>query len=142
MICGKCGKNQAQKYTLQGKEVFLCAECRRKEGERAVVCPECGTLLSEFKKTGLAGCAHCYTAFREEVLAMIGKMQGSTRHLGKVQSDRPLNSYEETRELVRKHDYVKAKLERAILKGDFADADTLKAQLESLNKKLFPEVKK
>ncbi len=138
MICGKCGKNQAQKYILQGKEIFLCAECRRKEG----VCPECGTLLSEFQKTGLAGCAYCYTAFRDEVLAMLGKMQGSTRHLGKVQSERPLDRYEETRELVREHDYVKSKLERAILNGDFADADSLKAQLESLNKKLYPGVKK
>lgn len=142
MICSRCGKNQAQKYMLQGKEIFLCADCRREEGARREVCPECGTSLSDFRKTGLAGCAYCYTAFRAEVLVMLGKMQDGTRHTGKVQSTQSLDNYEETRELVREHDYVKAKLERALSSGDFDGADLLTAQLEALNKKLYPEVKK
>ncbi len=93
MLCAKCGKNQAQKYVCRTQEgektAFLCPDCyRRLYGGKSPAggvqeCPSCGMTLAEFRKTGLVGCADCYTAFREELLPTVKGVQGKLRHTGK-----------------------------------------------------------
>ncbi|MDE5897574.1 MAG: hypothetical protein K2H43_07155 [Clostridia bacterium] len=140
MQCSRCGKNGAKRYILQGKEIFLCESCCAKTRvKRAAVCPECGTALEEFRKTGLVGCADCYTAFRTEIIELLGRMQGGTRHTGKVQSAQSKENYEVTHELVREYEYVKSELERAMLGGDYRSAESWKEKLKELHRKLFPE---
>ncbi len=109
MLCTKCGKNQAQAYTLRTQEgektVYLCPGCyRRLYGKEDVrpetddrrVCPSCGATLAEFRKTGLLGCADCYSVFREDLIPTVQFIQGRLRHTGK-DPDRALD--EERREL-------------------------------------------
>lgn len=139
MLCSRCGKNAAKKYILQEKEVFLCDNCRPQGRGKASVCPECGTALSDFRRTGLLGCPYCYNAFRDEVIAMLDKMQGGTYHAGKVQSERSREKYEATHELALEHEYVKAELERAMLNRDYKTAESLQKKLRELHAKLYAE---
>lgn len=92
MLCTQCGKNQARTYVLRTAEgersVSLCPDCYRarygrepSDGEK--VCPVCGLTLAEFRKTGLLGCAGCYSAFREELIPTVKVVQGRLRHTGK-----------------------------------------------------------
>ncbi len=103
MLCSQCGKNQAQPYKRWMQEgertVYLCPECYRllyggekedfiasyldsaKNVPRA--CPACGTTLEEFRRTGLLGCADCYSAFREALIPTVQVIQGRVRHTGK-----------------------------------------------------------
>lgn len=93
MLCTACGKDQAQNYRCRTKEgektLLLCPACyRRLYGGKdapagAQECPSCGMTLAEFRKTGLLGCADCYTAFREELLPTVKNVQGKLRHTGK-----------------------------------------------------------
>ncbi len=113
MICQVCGKKTATthvKTIVNGKltELHLCSECAREKGyesllsgwgfdfgsllsgliggsgrEEAIRCEKCGTSFEEITKTGKLGCAHCYEAFRRQLLPMIQKIHGTTRHKGK-----------------------------------------------------------
>ena len=94
MLCSQCGKNQAQPYvrrTAEGeKTVFLCPDCYRRlygearpEANAQRACPSCGATLAQFRKTGLLGCADCYSVFREELIPTVQFIQGRLRHTGK-----------------------------------------------------------
>ncbi|MBQ6921575.1 MAG: excinuclease, partial [Clostridia bacterium] len=48
------------------------------------VCKNCGTYLSDYFNTGMLGCPHCYTAFRQEIKGTLLKIQKSTEHAGKL----------------------------------------------------------
>ena len=103
MLCAQCGKNQAQKYvrrTNEGeKAVYLCPDCYRRlyggarENETSPYrdsakgvpkeCPSCGATLGEFRRTGLLGCADCYSVFREALIPTVQVVQGRISHTGK-----------------------------------------------------------
>ena len=46
------------------------------------VCPACGTTYQEAKKTGLMGCSECYKTFREPLIEMLVKRNGSALYVG------------------------------------------------------------
>ena len=48
------------------------------------VCKECGTYLSDFYRTGMLGCPHCYDAFRQEIRSTLTSIQKSVKHEGKL----------------------------------------------------------
>ncbi|MBU0755989.1 MAG: UvrB/UvrC motif-containing protein [Planctomycetes bacterium] len=56
---------------------------RRAEGRR-MACPDCGITFAEFKNKGRLGCANDYTFFQDELDALLKKVHGSTRYVGKV----------------------------------------------------------
>lgn len=51
-------------------------------------CGNCGTYYSEFEKGGLLGCSECYHSFSGEIIPVLKRVQGSTRHVGKIPSSR------------------------------------------------------
>lgn len=59
------------------------------------VCPFCGMRLGEFMHNGKAGCAKCYTAFKNHVTPSIQKLHGNTRHAGKVPVGRTITKTKE-----------------------------------------------
>lgn len=155
MICQNCGKNNAQTFirNVGGKEVAveLCPACYRtlypeKEsdfftsflgnGASGKTCPACGTTLAQFRKTGLLGCAYCYSAFREELLETvrsIHNMQGEVRHTGKRPEASAEEKYDEARAYAAQREALIEELERAMRRGDYAAARTLQAKLKALN---------
>lgn len=152
MLCNKCGKNPAAEYTVKTEEgdltLILCSECYRNltraeerkseaEGE-TIACPACGTTMEEFRRTGLLGCAHCYTVFREELSPAIMQIQGKLRHEGKSPDTDASQNYR----LVRELETLREEMERLLREKNFSAAEKLNARLLEINHKLYRGEKK
>ena len=53
----------------------------RKKSPKA--CPQCRWTLDLFQKTGKMGCGVCYSFFHKELAAVLKKIHGQFRHIGK-----------------------------------------------------------
>lgn len=155
MLCENCGKNPAQTYirNANGKqiEVHLCSACYRalypeKEndfftsfvdgGAGGRSCPACGTTFDEFRRTGLLGCAQCYSAFREELTNTVRGIQGKVRHVGKRPSVGAEEKYDMMRAYVTQRETLKEGLEKAMRERDYETARRLQRELRLLNGKI------
>lgn len=162
MLCENCGKNPAQKFIRKtgGREIVveLCPACYRtlypeKENDffpaflgsgvsAEKACPACGTTMAEFRRTGLLGCAYCYSAFREELLETVRNMhnmQGEVRHTGKRPEASAEEKYDQARDYAARREALIEQLEEAMRAGDYAAARTLQKQLRTLNQDLSRE---
>ncbi len=88
-------------------------------------CPRCGITIEDFRRTGLLGCAECYNVFREEILATVARVQGKTRHKGKLTV-----ASEENYSLLLEQQLLKENIERAMREGDFERAEQLNRRLQ------------
>lgn len=92
-----------------------------------VRCPACGQSYQEFTGTGRLGCAHCYTAFREELSPLIRRVQAGTEHRGKV----PVRTGGEMRKK-RQLDELREALKACISREEFEKAAELRDQIRLL----------
>lgn len=95
MLCCSCKKNQAtniHEKTTDGRKQteYYCADCYRRlfisapsSAPKNAVCPRCKTTAEEFFRSGLVGCADCYTYLAAAVDPVVFRMQGGDRHVGK-----------------------------------------------------------
>jgi protein arginine kinase activator len=141
-------------------ELHLCEECAAKKGitggammphfsiagllaglvgpepslplaeETAGQCSECGQSFNDFKKRGQLGCSNCYRVFRENLVPLLRRIHGSTRHRGKhplkerVGVEAPADLKE-----------FKDRLKRAIETEDFEEAARLRDRIRDLEEK-------
>lgn len=90
-------------------------------------CPKCGLTIEGFNKVGRFGCAHCYTHYLDEFLAVAGPFQnGADEHLGK--RPKPKESLEDQIKL------VKLKIAHAIEMEKYEDVRPLQEELDRLIK--------
>ncbi len=47
-------------------------------------CPSCGSTYAEIRRTGVLGCAVCYTTFRMQIEGLLQRIHGAARHRGKA----------------------------------------------------------
>lgn len=151
MLCTNCNKNEATKQIValigNTKTVYnLCDSCSQalgifspfafafanliQEEPEQLTCSKCNMTLSEFKRTGLLGCEHCYEDFIEEINPIINKVQKSPFHIGR----RPQNFEPETiekKELTLLED-LQNKLKEAIDSEDFEHAAILRDEIKTL----------
>jgi protein arginine kinase activator len=76
-------------------------------------CPNCGLRFMEFRVGGRLGCPADYEAFGPGLLPLVRKLQGASRHVGKVpaRGQRPggrLRLRAELREAIAREDYEAA----------------------------------
>lgn len=155
MLCENCGKRPAQRFVrnADGREIVvqLCPVCFRalyseKEGgtfssrlggvgREDVVCPVCGTTFGEFRRTGLLGCAGCYSAFREELCSTVRGIQGKLRHTGKRPEARAEEDYDRMRAYVTRKASLREQLEAAMREHDYIAARKLQQELRALTEK-------
>ena len=95
------------------------------------VCKKCGTYLSDYYRTGMLGCPHCYTAFKPEITKSILKIQKSARHEGKIPT---LNSVD--KELYSEYKRLLAEKEAAVLDSRFSDVKKITDELIDLKAEL------
>lgn len=50
---------------------------------RSLRCSACGFRYSDFKETGRLGCPHCYVSFESQLIQLLSRIHGSTKHTGK-----------------------------------------------------------
>jgi protein arginine kinase activator len=97
-----------------------------KPGE--VCCPGCGLTQSEFKKAGgRFGCPQCYTAFAEELPAMLRTMHKGLRHVGKV--PQALRPRRDPADLLKS---LNRRLEKAVQAENFEEAAQLRDAIRAL----------
>ena len=161
MLCENCGKNPAQKFirSVNGREIAveLCPACYRalypeKQNElfaafpggasAGKACPACGTTMAQFRRTGLLGCAYCYSAFRAELLETVRglhNMQGEVRHTGRRPSASAEEKYDRARDYAARKEGLIEQLEEAVRAGDYARAKQLQGELKALSQALQRE---
>ena len=132
-ICSSC----AEKLNLQGIfnpfsvgdlfNGFFNTPSSKPADDIALQCGHCGMSIKEFKKTGRLGCANCYTAFEEQILPIIKKVQGNTEHTGKAPAGAS-KKYEKRRKI----EQLKDKLNDAIRKEAYEEAAVFRDQIKSL----------
>lgn len=99
-------------------------------------CPECKTPFSEYTKTSLLGCAHCYKYFRELIIPAIKKYQFNLQHVGKY----PVNTSVEANSRKRLN-LLEKELHEEVLKENFEKAAILRDEIIDLKKELEEEIK-
>ena len=157
MLCANCGKDSAKTYERKvgGKAVSvqLCPACYEQlcgtamdnvfasllggSASRKGECPVCGTTAEEFRKTGLVGCAYCYSALREEITPTVRRIQYKLFHAGKSPSAQAEEKYDRVRELVYQQEELRDRMEQAKNARNTAELNRLKEQLEKVNRKLY-----
>lgn len=94
----------------------------------AARCRSCGSTLNDIKNTGKVGCASCYDTFFDDLLPIIRKVHGNTRHLGKQPGALEYTTEEEP--AASKLDTLKAELKKAIEDENFERAAQLRDEIK------------
>jgi len=132
-ICQACAQSKSEGFSQQPNisdflSGLVSAGRTRKE-DRVLKCPACGFNYSDFRKKGRLGCNQCYTAFRRQLLPLLKKIHGATRHTGKIPLDikQSVSPEGKLKELNRQ-------LERAIQLEEYEDAARIRDQIKELDK--------
>lgn len=96
-----------------------------------LVCESCGTTYEAFQKTGMLGCAKCYSAFAEPLEQMLHRIHGNVQHTGKVPS-----GVKSDVSIRLKIDRLKQQLVKAIADEAYEDAAMYRDQIRALNQQL------
>jgi protein arginine kinase activator len=92
-------------------------------------CPACGLAFNAYVQNNLFGCAECYSAFAEQVLALATRYHGQAVHTGRVPLAGPAPSQAARREAARAA--LQAALAEAVANEQFERAATLRDQLKA-----------
>jgi protein arginine kinase activator len=97
------------------------------EALEKLVCPTCKITFREFRSQGRLGCAHCYSAFREELLPLLENIHGETHHCGKFPKRAPDDSQKRYQLIKLRND-----LRLAIAEESYEEAARIRDQIHGL----------
>ncbi|SHH44407.1 UvrB/UvrC motif-containing protein [Tepidibacter thalassicus] len=95
------------------------------------VCSECKESYTRFKEIGRLGCYKCYDAFKEQLIPVIKRIQGSTEHIGKVPK-KIGGSLRIKNEIKR----LKNELNKAVEREEFEKAAQIRDKIRELEKQI------
>jgi protein arginine kinase activator len=98
--------------------------------EAAAKCPACGMTWYDFGKIGRLGCGECYKAFRQNLLPLLKRIHGSTRHTGKVKAGRICATAKKPGP-----QELRQKLQRAVEAEEFEEAAKIRDKIRELERK-------
>lgn len=91
-----------------------------------LTCSECKLSWNEFQDTGLLGCGSCYDSFSEQLVPLLRKLHGSTKHIG---NRPPHKRIDGTKNEIER---LKNELDRAIQKEKFEQAAELRDKIRDI----------
>ena len=97
-------------------------------------CPSCGMTYQDFRETGRLGCGTCYETFEKNLSALLKKIHGSDKHVGKMPYHGE-KAEEEQNDLKR----LKAELEELVSSEEFEKAALLRDRIRELEKSIEGE---
>jgi protein arginine kinase activator len=97
------------------------------EALEKLVCPTCKITFREFRNQGRLGCAHCYSAFREELLPLLENIHGETHHCGKFPKRAPDDSQKRYQLIKLRND-----LRLAVAEESYEEAARIRDQIHGL----------
>lgn len=162
--CGKKTASTHIKTIVNGKltEYHLCADCAQQKGythmfgnwgmdlgnflggfigtpqssSQITRCPTCGASFEEISQSGKIGCADCYKTFRSQLLPVIQRIHGTTRHKGKVPGGSALRIAGGQHQIMPVQETPleekKRLLKQAIEKQDFEQAAVLRDEIKEM----------
>lgn len=92
-------------------------------------CPICGGNYEQFRERGRLGCPHDYLAFERNLVPLIARTHGATRHVGKL----PARGGGGPGRL-----QLLARLRSAVAREDYETAARLRDELRSMSKDASP----
>ena len=164
MLCENCKKNNATTYFKQNingniQEVYLCSECAAKldmggmssslfdffmpsqfriRAEREQKKCGCGTTFYNISQTGKVGCPDCYETFKNELAAVLKKINGAKHHTGRCPERFKIGKIEEKKKVSAeaKEENIemelRKQLEEAIKCENFEEAAKLRDRIKAL----------
>lgn len=95
------------------------------------ICPRCNVSLSEFLRSGIVGCAHCFEVFKNDVHSLLLQKQGGFNHVGKISS-----KHFSKIKIKEKIEELEKEKEIAAKEENFIVAEALKNQIDKLKGEL------
>jgi protein arginine kinase activator len=105
------------------------------ESGEEVRCSVCGLSYRDFAKVGRLGCSHCYETFEDKLEAVMRRIHGSDRHVGKIPQKAG-----GTLGLKRELEKLRKRLNQAVNEEAYEEAARLRDRIKDLEKKLRGEV--
>jgi protein arginine kinase activator len=90
-------------------------------------CPACGTTFLGFRQRGRLGCSRCWAAFESELVPLLRKLHGHSRHVGKAP-----HAYARKAELRQRVEDLRAELDRAVRGEDYERAARLRDEIRAV----------
>jgi protein arginine kinase activator len=91
-------------------------------------CSFCGLTFKAFRQTGRLGCPHCYETFAGHLPALLRRIHGGAKHVGKVY----LPPDPTASEMEKRLEGLRRRLERAVQAEDFERAAEIRDQIRTL----------
>ncbi|MBR1731119.1 MAG: UvrB/UvrC motif-containing protein [Ruminococcus sp.] len=108
---------------------------------QATRCETCGSSYNDIQRTGMMGCADCYSLFAGEIMPTIRKIHGNTTHCGKNSAafkaetaKRAVEKADDTKP-ESELDKLRAELNEAVEKQEFEKAAELRDKIKSMEGK-------
>ncbi|MGI6345152.1 MAG: UvrB/UvrC motif-containing protein [Bacillota bacterium] len=98
---------------------------------QTIKCPACGLSYAQFSQSGRLGCGECYQAFDRQLDPLLRRIQGTTKHTGKIP--------ERTGGVVKVEQQIRrlsAELQQAVDQEEFEKAAQLRDQIRELRQEL------
>jgi protein arginine kinase activator len=163
-VCGKKTATTHIKTIVNGKltQYHLCSDCAKekgysslfspwdldfgnmlggligsgRQGEEVQRCKKCGASFAEISKTGKLGCAECYKTFRRQLIPVIQRIHGTTKHKGKTPTSSALVITDTNKQIMPVKespiDEKKRLLQKAIEEQNFEQAAVLRDEIKEM----------
>ncbi len=131
-LCQDCAsvKTEELKHQLSLSDFFSgLIQTPREAPAKPLYCPFCNLSFEDFKKRGRFGCARCYEAFRDQLISLLRKIQGSAAHVGKT----PF-SLAESKSVQARIKEMRERLGRAIKLEEYEEAARIRDCLRKLER--------
>jgi protein arginine kinase activator len=131
-LCAECCQKHKQALTMAGMNTLLAtllqggADAPKKKSENSL-CPVCHTTYHQFSRSGLLGCAKCYSTFQEHLKPMLERVHGRVQHVGRV----PRHT-EEVNHMQERLDALRRDMDRAVAEEDFERAAQLRDEIRAM----------
>lgn len=136
-LCDQCAKDKG----IEMEQNFSIADflagmsdlgIKSGKDDIQIKCKKCGMTFEDFQKVGRLGCGDCYIEFRKNLLPLLKRIHGSTRHIGKSPKE-----VDETdgKKKISEIQELRQRLQRAIDAEEFEEAAALRDRIRELEKK-------
>ena len=105
---------------------------------QATRCETCGASYADIARTGMMGCADCYSIFEDRILPTVRRIHGNTTHCGKNsptykrEKAQPAENAEPDTKPLSELDNLKAQLDEAVKNQEFEKAAELRDRIKAM----------
>ncbi len=134
-LCQKCAAERGIETTVSTPLKNMIADYLPAVQQQAALaqaeqlrCPFCSMTLADFRETGRLGCASCYDTFEQSLRALLRRVHGNARHVGRGYDAPPPDIMHEATALGE----LREELRRAIAQEEFERAAQLRDRIKGL----------